>query len=126
VAGLAVAAISTATTTAAATADTQAPTTPTGVRVTSQTQTSVALSWGASTDDDYSHSIQYVVTVGSTTRSTNYSSIVISNLATNHVYDVSVQAKDAAGNVRIATRAVVITGAGAQKQRTAVKRGRAF
>ena len=88
----------TATAAAAATTDTQAPTTPTAIRVTSQTQTSVALSWGASTDDDYSHSIQYVVTVGSITRSTNYSSIVITNLATNHVYDVSVQAKDAAGN----------------------------
>ncbi|MDO8209963.1 alkaline phosphatase PhoX [Conexibacter sp. CPCC 206217] len=39
---------------------------------------------------------------------------------------LSVQAKDAAGNVRIATRAVVITQAVAHKQRAGVKRGRAI
>jgi chitodextrinase len=65
----------------------------------SQSQTGVSLSWGASRDDDYAHSLTYLVGDGTTTHSTNYSMLTISGLATNHVYDFTMQAKDAAGNL---------------------------
>ncbi len=77
--------------------DTQAPTTPTGLGVVSKTQTSIAVSWAASTDNvavtGYG-AYQAGVAQGSTT-ATSYT---FSGLACGSSYTLAVDAYDAAGN----------------------------
>ncbi len=78
--------------------DTQAPTTPSGLTMTTKTSTTVGLSWTASTDnagvtgyDIYNGSI----ITGSTTGATIY---MVKGLTPDMEYDFSVKAKDASGN----------------------------
>jgi acid phosphatase type 7 len=84
--------------TAACPADTTAPSTPTGLRQTGSTQTSVSLAWNASTDNV--GVTRYNVYRGSgldgTSPGTTYTS---GGLTCGTSYFFSVQAQDAAGNV---------------------------
>ncbi len=90
------------------TPDTQAPTAPTNLTASNITQTSVVLSWTASTDnvgvtgyDVYSGS-----TLIGTTTST---STTVTGLSASTAYTFSVRAKDAAGNVSASSNSVNVT-----------------
>jgi hypothetical protein len=87
--------------------DTQAPTAPT-LSSTGKTSTTVALSWTGATD--YVGVTGYDVYRGTTlmgsTTSTTYTAI---GLTANTAYSFTVKAKDAAGNVSIASNAVPVT-----------------
>ena len=79
--------------------DTQAPTTPTSLTANGTTQSSVSLSWNASSDnvgvsgyDVY----QGTSTIVGTTSSTSFN---VTGLSANTTYTFYVRAKDAAGNV---------------------------
>jgi chitinase len=84
------------------TADTQAPTAPTNLRVTSVTSSSVALAWGASTDNvgvtGYDV-LRNSATVGTATGT----SFTVTGLAANTSYSFVVRARDAAGNLSAAS-----------------------
>ncbi len=79
------------------TVDNQAPTTPTGLTTSNVTQTTIDLSWTASTDNvgvtgyDVYQGNTVVATVTGTTRQ-------ITGLTANTAYSFRVKAKDAAGN----------------------------
>lgn len=77
--------------------DTQVPTTPRNLSSPSQTESSISLTWDASTDNI--GVIGYDVYRGSqkvaTTSTTNYTDL---NLIANTAYSYQIQAKDAAGN----------------------------
>ncbi|MCM3269523.1 M4 family metallopeptidase [Paenibacillus elgii] len=88
--------------------DTQPPTAPTGLTSTSKTQSSVTLSWNASTDnvgvtgyDVYNGSALAVFVTGTTA--------TVSGLAAGTAYTFTVKAKDAAGNVSAASSPVTVT-----------------
>ncbi|WP_392670084.1 glycoside hydrolase family 6 protein [Streptomyces sp. LN785] len=88
--------------------DTQAPSAPTGLKVTAKTSGSVSLSWSASTDntgvtayDVYRAGVQ----VGSSA-STSYTD---TGLTASTAYSYTVKARDAAGNVSAASAAVSAT-----------------
>jgi PKD repeat protein len=90
------------------TPDTEAPTAPTDLAASSITQTSLNLSWTASTDnvavtgyDVYQDSSK----IDSTT-STSYS---VSGLTAGTTYEFTVKAKDAAGNISSASNIVSVT-----------------
>ena len=98
----------TVTTTNVPTQDTQAPTVPTGLTAGTVTETSVALSWTASTDnvkvtgyDVYRGTTK----VGSTT-GTTYTD---TGLTAATAYSYAVRAKDAAGNVSAPSSALAVT-----------------
>lgn len=87
--------------------DTTAPTTPSGVTAGTVTNTTVALSWTASTDavgvtgyDVY----QGTTRVGSSTST----SLTVTGLTANTSYSFTVRAKDAAGNVSSPSTAVSV------------------
>jgi chitinase len=84
------------------TADTQAPTAPTNLRVTSVTSSSVALAWGASSDNvgvtGYDV-LRNSATVGTATGT----SFTVTGLAANTSYNFVVRARDAAGNLSAAS-----------------------
>ncbi|MGW6130512.1 glycoside hydrolase family 6 protein [Cellulomonas sp. NPDC055163] len=87
--------------------DTTAPTAPSGVTAGTVTNTSVALSWTASTDavgvtgyDVY----QGTTRVGSSTTT----SLTVTGLTANTAYSFTVRAKDAAGNVSSPSSAVSV------------------
>ena len=77
--------------------DTQAPTAPGSLTASNETQTSIDLSWSASTDNvgvtDYD-----VFVDGSLDGSTTGTSYVVSGLSAGTTYSLSVRANDAAGN----------------------------
>ncbi|CAM1341031.1 endonuclease [Tenacibaculum amylolyticum] len=87
--------------------DTQAPTTPSNLVTSNITQTSVNLTWSASTDNVAvtGYDVYQGNTKLATVTNTNYNA---GNLNANTTYSFSVRAKDAAGNVS-ASRSVSIT-----------------
>jgi chitinase len=80
-------------------ADTEAPSTPT-ISVARQTQTSVALTWNTSVDNNGgSGDIDYLVNDGTTTHIVHTTtSLSLSGLATNKVYTFTIRARDSSGN----------------------------
>jgi len=93
------------------TTDTTAPSVPTGLTAGTTTQTSVPLSWTASTDNTGGSGVAgYEVlrgtTVVGTTTSTSYT---VTGLTAGTAYSFSVRAKDVAGNTSAASSAVSAT-----------------
>jgi len=90
------------------TADTQAPTAPTNLAASNITQTTVDLSWTASTDNV--GVTGYDVYQGSTLLGTvTGTSTQVTGLTANTSYSFSVKAKDDAGNVSSASNTVNVT-----------------
>ncbi|MBI9052801.1 MAG: M4 family metallopeptidase [Bacteroidales bacterium] len=88
--------------------DTQAPTAPTGLSSSSVTETTFTLSWNAASDnvavtgyDVYSN--------GSLLGSVTSTSANITGLTASTTYAMTVKAKDAAGNVSVASTALNVT-----------------
>ena len=91
-----------------ATGDTQAPTAPTNLVSTSKTDTTVDLSWTASTDNI--GVIGYDVYNGETkVGSPKETTYTVTGLTANTEYSFTVQAKDAAGNVSASSAALSVT-----------------
>jgi chitodextrinase len=91
-----------------ATADTQAPTAPSSLTTSSVTQSSLTLSWTASTDNV--GVTGYDVYDGTTlVASPSTSSVSITGLACNTSHSYTVKAKDAAGNKSTASTAKSVT-----------------
>jgi len=88
-----------------AAADTEAPTAPTALASPSQTTTSIALSWTASTDNVgvTGYDIYRNGTLVGSAATTSFSD---SGLTANTLYTYTVKAKDAAGNVSVASAAL--------------------
>jgi chitodextrinase len=91
--------------------DTTAPTTPTNLASPSKTDTTVTLTWTASTDnigiagyDVYKDGVLAGSTVGSTT-----TSFTVSGLTSNTAYSFKVRAKDASGNTSAQSSAISVT-----------------
>jgi len=78
-------------------ADTQPPSTPTNLRTTGATQTSVSLAWNASTDN-VGVSGYGVYRNGASVATTTSTSSTVSGLACGTTYTFAVDAYDAAGN----------------------------
>ncbi|MBO9554981.1 glycoside hydrolase family 6 protein [Cellulomonas sp.] len=93
------------------TTDTTAPSVPTGLTAGTTTQTSVPLSWNASTDNTGGSGVAgYEVLQGSTVVGTTTStSYAVTGLTAGTAYSFSVRAKDVAGNVSAASSAVSAT-----------------
>ncbi|WP_323183794.1 glycoside hydrolase family 6 protein [Streptomyces sp. NBC_01221] len=89
-------------------ADTQAPTVPTGLKVTGKTSGSVSLSWTASTDDT-GVSAYDVYRAGTKVGSSASTSYTDTGLTASTTYSYTVRARDAAGNVSAASAAVSAT-----------------
>ncbi|MFK4226163.1 carbohydrate binding domain-containing protein [Streptomyces sp. NPDC019890] len=88
--------------------DTQAPTTPTNLRSTGKTSSSVSLTWNASSDNV--GVTGYDVYRGSTNVTTvTGTSATVSGLAASTSYSFTVRARDAAGNLSPASSAVSVT-----------------
>ncbi len=87
--------------------DTQAPSAPTNLLIMGQTDTSVNLSWTASTDNVgvTGYEIYNGSMLAGTVTGVTYT---VSGLTANNTYSFIVKAKDAAGNVSSASNAVVI------------------
>ncbi|KAB1157914.1 reprolysin-like metallopeptidase [Flavobacterium luteum] len=99
----------TASVTTLAASDTTAPSTPTNLAASGTTQTTTNLSWIAATDnvavtgyDVY----QGASLIGSTTTETTFA---VSGLTASTAYTFTVKAKDAAGNVSIASNTASVT-----------------
>ncbi len=92
----------------ASSADTEAPSAPTNLSASNVTQTSVDLSWNASTDNvgvtGY-NVYQGASLLGSVTGT----SAQVTNLSAGTTYSFSVKAKDAAGNLSTASNEVTVT-----------------
>ncbi|MFD4762197.1 glycoside hydrolase family 6 protein [Streptomyces sp. NPDC058439] len=88
--------------------DTQAPTVPTGLKVTGKTSGSVSLSWTASTDDT-GVSAYDVYRAGTKVGSSASTSYTDTGLTASTTYSYTVRARDAAGNVSAASAAVSAT-----------------
>ncbi|MFJ2914646.1 glycoside hydrolase family 6 protein [Streptomyces sp. NPDC087228] len=88
--------------------DTQAPTAPTGLKVTGKTSGSVSLSWTASTDDTgvTAYDVYRAGTKVGSSASTSYTD---TGLTASTAYSYTVRARDAAGNVSAASAAVPAT-----------------
>jgi len=88
--------------------DTTPPSTPTGLAQTGSSQTSVSLSWTASTDNVgvTGYNVLRAGTLDGTSTGTSYTS---SNLSCGTGYSFTVQAKDAAGNVSGQSSALTAT-----------------
>jgi len=91
--------------------DTTAPTIPTSLIASNTTQTSVDLTWTASTDNVAvtGYEVYNGATFVSTTTSTNYT---VSSLSSGTPYTFTVKAKDAAANLSSASSPVNITTSG--------------
>lgn len=89
--------------------DTQSPTAPANLTVTSKSSTSVNLSWTASTDNV--GVIGYSVSYGSNTVNVTGTAASITGLTPNTSYPFTVKAKDAAGNVSNPALITVMTDA---------------
>ncbi len=90
--------------------DTQAPSAPSSLISPSKTSTSVSLSWGASTDNvgvtGYNVYIGASTTPAATATGT---SATVSGLTANTAYSFTVKARDAAGNLSVASNALSVT-----------------
>ena len=95
-------------TTSSPTADTQAPTVPTNLASSSITESSVVLSWTASTDNVgvTGYDIYRNGSLLASTTSTSYS---VTGLTASTTYTFYVKAKDAAGNVSSASSTLSVT-----------------
>ncbi len=91
-----------------AAADTQAPTAPTNLAAGTITQTSIAISWTASTDNV---GVQdYQVLVNGTVRSTvTNTSTTLTGLTASTAYTIRVRARDAANNVSANSNQISVT-----------------
>ncbi|MHC1681686.1 MAG: fibronectin type III domain-containing protein [Clostridiaceae bacterium] len=88
--------------------DTQAPTTPTGLTVTSKTDTTVSLKWTPSTDNV--GVVGYEVYCGAVyVGQSGGASCNVTRLIPNTNYKFVVKAKDAAGNISKASKEVSVT-----------------
>lgn len=88
--------------------DTSAPTAPAGLSSASITENSFTLSWNASSDNVGVGS--YEVFAGSVSKGTTSStSLTVSGLSCNTAYAMTVKAKDAAGNVSVASTALNVS-----------------
>ncbi|MDR0269542.1 glycosyl hydrolase family 18 protein [Paenibacillus sp.] len=90
--------------------DTQAPTVPTNLTVTTHTDTTVSLQWGPSTDNVAVTG--YDIYQGNTlvgTVSASSTSFTVSGLTPQTRYTFSVKAKDAVGNISPASNIVQVT-----------------
>ena len=90
------------------TADTQAPTSPSSLVSTAKTTTSIALSWSGSTDNTavtgynvYQNSVLKTTVTGLTTN--------ITGLTAGTSYSFLIKAKDAAGNISLASNTLTIS-----------------
>ncbi|MBL7813671.1 MAG: fibronectin type III domain-containing protein [Saprospiraceae bacterium] len=102
------AASSTLNVTTSACPDTQAPTVPTGLNATNISTTSFTLNWTASTDNVGVTGYNVYrggVLIGSTTGVTSFN---VTGLAANTTYSMTVRAKDAAGNLSVASTALSV------------------
>ena len=88
--------------------DTAAPTAPTALTSTGNTDTSVSLTWSASTDNVAvtSYDILSGTTIVGNTASTNFT---VNSLASNTAYSFSIKAKDEAGNISNASNIINVT-----------------
>tara|TARA_R110000787_G_scaffold6697_4_gene23263 strand:+ start:423 stop:5087 length:4665 start_codon:yes stop_codon:yes gene_type:complete len=88
--------------------DTTAPTAPTSLASSGTTDSSVSLSWAASTDNVavISYDVYQGATVVGNTANTSFT---VSGLASNTAYSFNVRAKDDAGNVSDASNTVNVT-----------------
>ncbi|MFC4602003.1 alpha/beta fold hydrolase, partial [Cohnella hongkongensis] len=88
--------------------DTEAPTAPTNLSVKSKTNTTVSLTWAASSDNigvtEYD-----VFSGGVYVGSTVNTSYTATDLSLNSVYSFSVKARDAAGNLSVSSASVKVT-----------------
>lgn len=90
------------------TSDTTAPTTPTNLVASGTTSTSTTLSWTASTDNV--GVTGYNIYNGTTLlASSSTTSATVSGLTASTTYNFTVKAKDAAGNLSVASNAVLVT-----------------
>ncbi|WP_068618212.1 PQQ-dependent sugar dehydrogenase [Paenibacillus tuaregi] len=87
--------------------DTQAPTAPTGLTSPSKTSSSINLSWTASTDNVgvYEYDIYRNDTLAGTTPATSFN---VTGLKANTTYSFTVKARDLAGNVSGASKALSV------------------
>nr|WP_319633430.1 fibronectin type III domain-containing protein [Paenibacillus psychroresistens] len=91
--------------------DTQAPTTPAGLSSPAKTDTTVSLSWTASTDNFGVTGYEVYkggVLVGSTIGA-SATTFMVTGLTTNTTYSFTVKAKDAANNLSAASSALSVT-----------------
>ncbi|MWC31306.1 glycosyl hydrolase family 18 protein [Paenibacillus sp. MMS18-CY102] len=88
------------------TTDTTAPIAPSGLAVTAVTQTSIALSWNASTDNSGSVAGYDVYNGTSLVASVTGLNATVTGLAAGTTYSFSVKAKDSAGNISAASTTV--------------------
>lgn len=88
--------------------DTEAPTAPTGLTAGTTTATSVALSWDASSDDTAVTGYEVLVD-GDVAATSSGTSATVSGLDADTSYDVTVRARDAAGNRSSASAAITVT-----------------
>lgn len=88
--------------------DTQPPSAPTNLTSPSKTDTSVSLSWNASTDNVgvAGYNVYRGSTLAGTTSSTSFT---VTGLMPSTSYSFTVKAKDAAGHVSAASNAVTVT-----------------
>ncbi|TFE19744.1 chitinase [Cohnella luojiensis] len=88
--------------------DTQAPSAPTNLASPSKTDTSVSLSWTASTDNVgvTGYDIYKGTTLAGTSTTTSFT---VTGLTASTAYSFTVKAKDAAGNVSAASNALSVT-----------------
>ncbi|SDG48121.1 GEVED domain-containing protein [Psychroflexus sediminis] len=89
-------------------ADTQAPSTPTAFAASNVTETSVSLSWNASTDNIGVEGYE-ILQGSSVLGSTANTSVEISGLSAGTAYTFAVRAKDAAGNTSASATLSVTT-----------------
>jgi len=88
-------------------ADTTAPTAPTNLQTTGATASTISLSWGASTDNV--GVTNYTVYYGTSSVIVTGTSATVSGLTPNTAYSFTVKAKDAAGNLSVASSALQIS-----------------
>jgi chitodextrinase len=88
--------------------DTQAPTAPANLTAPSKTDTSVSLSWSASTDNVgvTGYDIYRGTTLAGSSSTTSYT---VTGLSASTAYTFSVRARDAAGNTSAASASVSVT-----------------
>ncbi|MNU96443.1 Mannan endo-1,4-beta-mannosidase precursor [compost metagenome] len=97
--------------------DTTAPTAPTNLASTSKTDTTVTLTWAASTDNVgvAGYDIYRGTTLAGSTTATSYT---VTGLTAGTAYSFTVKAKDAAGNVSAASGALSVTTSTSTQQDT--------
>jgi agmatine deiminase len=88
--------------------DTQAPTAPTNLAAAGTTATATNLSWTAATDNVgvTTYDVYQGTTLKATVATTSYS---VTGLTASTAYSFTVKAKDAAGNISVASNAISVT-----------------